>query len=296
MCAVIYAAFSKVSTKIVEKSPGVCGCAGGQTVLGLRKQMERGKQDMERLIRIFIADPSRDCVELLRTALEQAEDIAVVDAACRGDEALSRFPGSGADLLLTELLLPGLDGLSLLRQLKSEGALTHAIVLSAFFNDRIARAVSGAADDYLAKPCRTEDLLRHIRECVLGTPSAFVRDNSAAVTAALIACGVMPHLDGFEYLRFGLLAILADRSLLRGVTKCLYRDTARRFGTTPACVERSIRSAIERAWQLKSPAERRAYFGAVFDPWQDKAPSNVPFLTAMAEFLESRWADAGSLY
>ena len=106
----------------------------------------------------------------------------------------------------------------------------------------------------------------------------------------------MAHLDGTKYLRDELPAICADHSLLRGVTKCLYRDTARRFGTTPECVERSIRSAVERAWQLKSPAERRAYFGAVFDPWQDKAPSNVPFLTAMAEFLESRWADAGSLY
>ena len=240
---------------------------------------------MERLIRVFIADPSRDCVELLRAALEQAEDIAVVDTALRGDEVLSRFPGSGADLLLTELLLPGLDGLSLLRQLKSEGALPHAIVLSAFFNDRIARAVSGAADDYLAKPCRSEDLLRHIRECVLGVPPVFLRTDGAAVGSALIACGVMPHLDGFEYLRFGLTAILADRSLLRGVTKSLYRDVARQFGTTPVCVERSIRTAVERAWERVGPAERRKTFGALFDAWE-QAPSNVPFLTAMAEYLE----------
>ena len=241
---------------------------------------------MERLIRVFLADSSRDCLELLRAALEQTEDITVVGAVLRGDEALSRFPGSGADLLLTELLLPGLDGLSLLRQLKEQGALPHAIVLSGFFNDRIARSVSGAADDYLAKPCRTEDLLRHIRECVLGAPEVFVRDDGAAVTHALIACGVMPHLDGFEYLRFGLLAIRSDRSLLRGVTKSLYRDIARHFATTPVCVERSIRTAIERAWERVSPAERRKTFGALFDPWE-KAPSNVPFLTAMIEYLEN---------
>ena len=46
------------------------------------------------------------------------------------------------------------------------------------------------------------------------------------------------------------------------------------------------RSAIERAWQHVSPAERRKCFGTFFDPWE-KAPSNVPFLTAMTEYLES---------
>ena len=250
---------------------------------------------MERLIRVFIAEPSRDCREMLCAALEQEEDITVVGAASWGDEALERFPTSGAEVLLTELLLPGLDGLGLLRRLKEAGKLPHAIVLSGFFNDRIARAVSFAADDYLAKPCRTEDLVRRIRACVLGTSGVFVRSD-AEVTEALIDCGFMPHLDGFRYLRDALLAILSDRSLLRGVTKCLYRDVARRFGTTPACVERSMRSAIERAWQHRSAEARRRRFGALFDAWQDKAPSNVPFLNAMTEYLEGRWDDAGNLY
>ena len=247
---------------------------------------------MERLIRVFLADGSRDCAELLRAALEQEGDIAVVDTACRGDEALARVPGSGAEILLTELLLPGLDGLILLRRLREADALPHAIVLSGFFNDRIARAVSGLADNYLAKPVRAEDLARHIRACVLGggTERAFLRDDVAAVTRALIDCGVMPHLDGFRYLRAGLLRILADRSLLQGVTKNLYRDIARSFSTTPVCVERSIRSAIERAWEQVSQAERRERFGTLFDPW-DKAPSNVPFLTAMTEYLENGGED-----
>lgn len=243
---------------------------------------------MERLIRVFIADGSRDCARLLREALEREEDIAVVDMAFRGDEALARFPDSGAEVLLTELLLPGLDGLSLLRRLREAGALRSAVVLSGFFNDHMARAVSGLADDYLAKPCSTADLARHIRACVLGCAPqrAFVPDGGAAISRALIDCGVLPHLDGFDYLRAGLQSTMADRSLLRGVTKSLYRDIAKRFATTPVCVERSIRSAIERAWERMSPEKRRESFGTLFDSWT-KAPSNVPFLTAMTEYLES---------
>jgi len=250
---------------------------------------------VERLIRVFIADGSRDCACLLSEALGREEDIAVVDAACRGDEALERFPTSGAEVLLTELLLPGLDGLSLLRRLREAGALRHAVVLSGFFNDHMARALSGLADAYLAKPVGTEELARHIRECVLGAAApAALRDDSAAVTRALIDCGVMPHLDGFRYLRFALLVIRSDRSLLRGVTKSLYRDVAKHFATTPVCVERSVRSAVERAWQHMSTDERRRTFGTLFDPW-DKAPSNVPFLTAMTEYLDAAGDDRENL-
>ena len=178
-------------------------------------------------------------------------------------------------------------------QLRAEGALRRAIVLSGFYNDRITRTVSSLADDFLVKPCRASDLLCHIRECVFSASGGFVRSDAAAVTQALLDCGVPPHLDGFDYLRDGLLLVLADRSLLRGVTKSLYRDIARRFDTTPLCVERSIRSAVERAWQRVSPAERRRRFGTLFDAWE-KAPSNVPFLTVMTEYLEGGDPGAGA--
>ncbi len=241
---------------------------------------------MERQIRVFIADASRDSAELLRSLFEREEDLTVVGTAGRGDDALRRFPESGADLLLCDLLLPGLDGLSLLRRLRAEGALPHAIVLSGFFNDSIARAVSTAADYYLPKPCSAEELLRLIRECVIGTKQNVLLGERAAVRRALQLACVMPHLDGFRYLTSALERTWADPSLLRGVTKSLYRDVAREFGTTPACVERSMRSAIERAWERMDADTRSRLFGPQAAGW-NRAPSNVPFLTAMTAFLES---------
>ena len=246
---------------------------------------------MEELIRVFIADASRDSIELLCALIAPEEDIAVVGTARRGDEALQRMPHSGADLLLTDLLLPGLDGLSLLRRLREAGALSHAIVLSGFYNDSIARCVSAVADNYLAKPCGGEDLLRHIRAAVRGTALGLVRDDSAAVRRALADACVLPHLDGFRYLQSALQRTWGNPSLLRGVTKSLYRDVAKEFGTTPACVERSVRSAIERAWPRMDAQTRRAIFGAQAAQ-QEKAPSNVPFLTALTVWLDSRDAES----
>ena len=248
---------------------------------------------MEQMIRVFIADASVEYTELLRSVLEQEEDFLVVGTAVRGDRALEALPGCRADLLITDLLLPGLDGLSLLRRLKEQGQLPHALVVSVFFNDRIARVISDLADNYLPKPCRTEDLVCHMRESVLGTGRAFVREYEPLVTRLLIDCGLMPHLNGFDYLRSALLRTLDDRTLLRGVTKALYRDIAREYGTNAACVERSMRSAIDRAWARISPRERRSSFGALFDAFPE-APSNVPFLTVMTEYIGQLYeSDAG---
>ena len=241
---------------------------------------------MEQLIRGFIADSSREGALLLRDTLEREADLAVVGAVWRGDEALRLFPESGADVLLCDLLLPGLDGLSLLRRLRSDGALHHAIVLSGFFNDRIACAVSAAADNYLPKPCDAQELACHIRTCVRGMAQRPSMIERAAVRRALLDVSVMPHLDGFRYLRSALERTRADRSLLSGVTKSLYRDVAREFSTNPACVERSMRSAIGQAWARMDAETKQRVFGAP-TAQRAKAPSNVPFLAAMTAFLEA---------
>lgn len=240
---------------------------------------------MENAIRLFLADPSRDYLELLCRTLSQQEDLIIAGTALTGDRALETFPDSNADLLVTELLLPKLEGISLLRRLREKGCLRHAIVVSSFHNEHTAEMASGLADYYLTKPCRMEDLIGHIREAARG-PSRRGAGNPS-VTQLLLDFGIPPHLDGFAYLRESIQHIQADRTLLRGVTKVLYRDIAKRYGTTSKCVERSTRSAIKTGWDRSSRAQRSMRFGTLFDSYE-KAPSNVPFLTAMIEFIEAQ--------
>ena len=59
-------------------------------------------KSMESCIRVFIADSTRDGADLLRRALEPETDLSVVGVALSGDEALRRFPESGADVLLSD--------------------------------------------------------------------------------------------------------------------------------------------------------------------------------------------------
>lgn len=235
-------------------------------------------------VRILIADASPDQTALLREVLE-GDEFEVTAAVNSGDEAYRRLLETGPDVLLTDLLLPCLDGLSLLRRLKAEAKLPHTIILTAFWNDRMARsAMHLGVDDYLPKPCRADVLCRRIRE-VMDCSGETSSQVDPAVRAALIRIRVPTHLDGYKYLCEGLSRALEDRSCLQGVTKALYRDIAKAFHTNSACVERSMRTAITAAWQKGSAENRRRCFGAAFDG-DDQAPSNIRFISAMAEYIE----------
>jgi DNA-binding response OmpR family regulator len=90
-----------------------------------------------------------------------------VDVAADGDNGLWYALSNDYDIVLLDLMLPGLDGLSLLRKLRAEGRSTHVLILSA--KDDVAARVEGlqaGADDYLVKPFAFEELLARVQALV----------------------------------------------------------------------------------------------------------------------------------
>jgi DNA-binding response OmpR family regulator len=92
----------------------------------------------------------------------------LVDAASTGDEGLWAAKESQHDLVLLDLMLPGVDGMEILRRLRAMGNPVHILVISARdgLEDRL-QALDAGADDYLVKPfplaealARTRALLR----------------------------------------------------------------------------------------------------------------------------------------
>ncbi len=93
----------------------------------------------------------------------QLEGWTVVTAAA-GDEALHAMTESKFDLLVLDWMLPGLDGVALLRQLAARGAKIPVLMLTA--RDTVADRVTGlesGADDYLAKPFAFAELVARCR-------------------------------------------------------------------------------------------------------------------------------------
>ena len=245
--------------------------------------------------RVFLADGSIEYLDLMRYILERQEDIHVVGCARRGTEAYQQILTCKPDILVTDILLPSMDGLTLLQRLRAENMLPCTLVVTAFVNDYIARAVCQAgARDFLQKPCDGTLLAERIRSAYsLAVPSITVTDDPA-IRVALARFGIPSHLNGFQYLLEAIRRAFVDHSILRGVTKILYPELARMFQTTPGCVEHSIRNALIIGWQSETPANRQDYFGSTFSCFQ-RAPSNTKFMAAMVNFLEqnghqSSWA------
>jgi len=101
----------------------------------------------------------------------------VVDAAHSGEEGLWLATENAYDVVLLDLMLPGIDGYSVLRQLRERGRETHVLVLSArdLVEDRI-RGLDLGADDYLVKPFAFEELVARVRalarrSCVRKNPT-----------------------------------------------------------------------------------------------------------------------------
>jgi DNA-binding response OmpR family regulator len=87
-----------------------------------------------------------------------------VDATGDGEEALWLASNNDYDVVVLDLMLPGVDGLTILRRLRGAGRVCHVLVLTArdTVEDRV-RGLDAGADDYLVKPFAMDELLARVR-------------------------------------------------------------------------------------------------------------------------------------
>jgi DNA-binding response OmpR family regulator len=160
--------------------------------------------------RILVVEDDPDIADMLRINL--IDEGYGVDHAPDGERALERLRAGSYDLLLLDLMLPGIDGLEVCRQVRAQPRYTPIIIVSA--RGAEAQRVLGlelGADDYVAKPFSVPELAARMR--------ALFRRESALGRQARIESGVIEH---------GPLSLdpVAREVLLRGAPVTL---TAREF-------------------------------------------------------------------
>ena len=175
-------------------------------------------------MRILVVEDEKKIATFVQRGLKECG--FVVDVVHRGDEALDIILDHPFDAVVLDIMLPGRDGLSILRVLRERGNCVPVLVLTA--RGEISERVEGlnlGADDYLAKPFSIDELVARVR--------ALIRRNS----------GETLH----RYRVNDLTLDLATRAVRRGsrridltarefsVLECLMRSPGRVFTRTQLC-------------------------------------------------------------
>ncbi|HXL94297.1 MAG TPA: response regulator transcription factor [Streptosporangiaceae bacterium] len=128
----------------------------------------------ERAIRVFLVDDHRIVRSGVAAYLEQVDDIEVVGEAGDGRQALDRIaaaePGDGLpDVVLMDLLMPGLDGISATREIRIRWPAVEVVALTSFSEEaKVRGALEAGAAGYLLKDADADDVARAIRAAVAG--------------------------------------------------------------------------------------------------------------------------------
>ena len=139
-------------------------------------------------MRILIAEDEKKIAEFIRRGLK--EEGYAADIAPTGPEAVNLAEENTYDLLLLDVMLPGLDGLAVCTKLRASGFNSPILMLTA--KDRVEDKVKGldcGANDYLTKPFAFEELLARIRALLRTKPS----EASNILTAGAIEMDLPAH-------------------------------------------------------------------------------------------------------
>jgi two-component system phosphate regulon response regulator PhoB len=130
---------------------------------------------------IFIVEDEEDILDLLRYHLSR--EGYMVTAAVNGEDALTEIPRKMPDLILLDLMLPGLDGLEVCRMLKKDSKTFNIPIVMVTAKGEESDVVTGlelGADDYVTKPFSMKVLIARVRT-VLRRRQEGPADTSSAV-------------------------------------------------------------------------------------------------------------------
>lgn len=253
-------------------------------------------------ISVIIVDDNEKVIENIDSALSKDTAIQIIGKAKNGQEAYELIRKSTPDVVILDLIMPKMDGLSLMNKVNEDGAMIKMpffIITSAISNENVIQDAFGyGAGYYLLKPFETNmiaDRVKGVKSYNKRIPETkknigagedrkhfMERNIENDVTSIIHDVGVPAHIKGYQYLREAIIMSVNDNEMLNSITKILYPSIAKKFQTTSSRVERAIRHAIEVAWNRGRMDTIDELFGYTINAEKGK-PTNSEFIALIAD-------------
>ena len=238
---------------------------------------------MDNRIKVMLTDVNEDARSMLQDALEKTGRFTVVGSTGDGNEVLQMVADAKPDVLVLDLILPGMDGLGILRRLDGEKRPKILAVSNFVTQEVVAEAGNLGASMFLSKPYNESAMVEHLislaekNEKQLHGPGL-----EELVTSIIHEVGVPAHIKGYQYVREAIMITVENMDVINSVTKVLYPEVAKRYHTTPSRVERAIRHAIEVAWDRGDLETLQRFFGYTVSNAKGN-PTNSEFIAMISD-------------
>jgi len=245
---------------------------------------------------ILLVDGDATQRERLASILD-AQPEFVVTALPSGPEALLYLREHTPDAMVLDMLLPQMDGETLLSAIRSENLAPHMFILvtTAFAReDLVVSALRMGVNHFIVRPCAPDVVLRRVQSCFSkNTEFEAAPELTAAppldekITTLFLTIGIPAHIKGYHFLREGVRLAVLHPTMMDHITKQLYPAIAERFHTEPGKVERAIRHAIDVVWSRGRVENINRAFGIPIYTGKVR-PTNSEFIALIADRILSR--------
>ena len=228
-------------------------------------------------ISVAVVDDNEKIVETICNELERDEEINIVGKAKNGEEAFDIIKKTNPDVVVLDLIMPKMDGLSLMNKIHKDGYGAGYYMLKPFETEMIVERVKTAKSYNKRLPDNKKFVAAYEDK-----KKFMDRNIESDVTNIIHDVGVPAHIKGYQYLREAIIMSVNDPEMLNSITKIMYPTIAKTFQTTSSRVERAIRHAIEVAWNRGKMDTIDELFGYTINAEKGK-PTNSEFIALIAD-------------
>lgn len=273
-----------------------------KSMINQRNITKSGFSRVNEVVSVAVVDDNEKIVQTICDELSKDNGIKVVGKAKNGEEAYDVIRKNNPDVVILDLIMPKMDGLSLMDKIHNDGTLIKSpffIITSAISNESVIQDAFGfGAGYYMLKPFEMDMIVDRVKSAKsynrrIPENKKFVdanedkrqfmeRNIESDVTAIIHDVGVPAHIKGYQYLREAIIMSVNDTEMLNSITKILYPTIAKKYQTTSSRVERAIRHAIEVAWNRGRMDTIDELFGYTINAEKGK-PTNSEFIALIAD-------------